>query len=107
MQPVHRPKVFEHSHNHAASPAHFHPGPHKLKERRRLLLSIGLTGLTLILEAVGGWLSGSRPLLSAAGHMLTHFFALSMSFFAILIACRPVNRQKTYGYFRAEVLAAL
>src|SRR4029434_6827885 len=104
MQPVQRPRVCE-----APDPdhSHSHGHAHKLKERRRLIFSIVLTGLTLLLEAVGGWLSGSLALLSDAGHMLTHFFALSMSFFAILIACRPVNRQKTYGYFRAEVLAAL
>ena len=105
MQPVHRPRIFEHSH--AVSGADSHRHPHKVKERKRLLLSIGLTGATMVLEAVGGYLSGSLALLSDAGHMLTHFFALCMSFFAILIASRPVNLQKTYGYFRAEVLAAL
>jgi cobalt-zinc-cadmium efflux system protein len=58
-------------------------------------------------EIAGGFFSKSLSLLSDAGHMFTDFFTLSMSFFAILIASKPVNPHKTYGYFRAEVITAL
>jgi len=57
-------------------------------------------------EILGGFYSGSLALLSDAGHMFTDLFALLGSFFAILIASRPVNPSKTYGYYRIEVIAA-
>jgi cobalt-zinc-cadmium efflux system protein len=55
---------------------------------------------------VGGVLSNSLSLLSDAGHMLTHLFALGMSYGAILLAMRPSNKKRTYGFYRAEILAA-
>ncbi|UCG94872.1 MAG: cation transporter [Candidatus Aerophobus sp.] len=58
------------------------------------------------IEVVGGFLTNSLALLSDAGHMLTHLFALGMSFFAIVLAARPVTKEKTYGFYRAEVLVA-
>lgn len=56
---------------------------------------------------MGGFFSQSLALLSDAGHMFTDLFALFSSFFAMLITATPANHQKTYGYFRAEVLVAL
>jgi cobalt-zinc-cadmium efflux system protein len=102
MNPLHRPKIFEASHV-----IHSHSHSHKFRERRRLALSILLTGSMMVIEVIGGIFSGSLALLSDAGHMFTHFFALLMSLFAILISSKPVNHHKTYGYFRAEVLTAL
>ena len=61
----------------------------------------------MIGEVVGGILSGSLALLSDAGHMLTHSFALLVSFLAILYACRPPTREKSFGFYRAEIIAAL
>ncbi|MBL7685626.1 MAG: cation transporter, partial [Deltaproteobacteria bacterium] len=55
---------------------------------------------------IGGFYSHSLALLSDAGHLFTDLFTLLMSFFAILIAQKPVNENKTYGYYRAEVIAA-
>ncbi len=57
-------------------------------------------------EAAGGIYSNSLALLSDAGHMLTHVFALGMSYFAISLTARPADNWKTFGYYRAEVLAA-
>lgn len=79
---------------------------HKTKEKKRLLFCMVLISITMLAELVGGYLSGSLALLSDAGHMFTDFFALLGSFFAMLIAARPVNSSKTYGYYRAEVIAA-
>jgi cobalt-zinc-cadmium efflux system protein len=61
----------------------------------------------MVLEAVGGWISGSLALLADAGHMLTDVGALALSLLAAWIAQRPAGETKTYGYLRWEILAAL
>jgi cobalt-zinc-cadmium efflux system protein len=83
-----------------------HSHHHKLNKLSRLRLAIFLTGAGMIIEFVGGFISNSLALISDAGHMLTHLFALGMSYFAIILALRPVSKTHTYGFFRAEVLAA-
>ncbi|OGX31839.1 MAG: hypothetical protein A3D27_01870 [Omnitrophica WOR_2 bacterium RIFCSPHIGHO2_02_FULL_46_37] len=60
----------------------------------------------MLFEFLGGFLSNSLALISDAWHMLTHLFALGMSYFAILLAMRPVTKKRTYGFYRAEILAA-
>lgn len=77
------------------------------EEQRRLLLSIAITALTMIIEAVGGWWTGSLALISDAGHMFSHLFALSLSYVAILLASRPADETRSFGLYRAEILAAL
>src|SRR6185437_10392228 len=73
----------------------------------RLWLVLGLTGSFMVLEVVGGWLSGSLALLADAGHMLTDVGALGLSLLTAWIAQRPADASKTYGYLRWEILAAL
>jgi cobalt-zinc-cadmium efflux system protein len=68
---------------------------------------LGITTLFLIVEAVGGWLSGALALLADAGHMLTDAGALGLSLLTAWIAQRPASDTKTYGYLRWEILAAL
>jgi cobalt-zinc-cadmium efflux system protein len=68
---------------------------------------LGLTLVFMVVEAVGGWLSGSLALLADAGHMLTDAGALGLSLLSAWIALRPANARKTYGYQRWEILAAL
>lgn len=60
----------------------------------------------MVVEAVGGWLSGSLALLSDAGHMLTDTGALALALAAAVLALRPADDRQTYGYRRAEVLGA-
>jgi cobalt-zinc-cadmium efflux system protein len=60
----------------------------------------------MVAEAAGGWLSGSLALLSDAGHMLTDVAALGLALLAILFAARPADAKRTFGFRRAEVLAA-
>jgi cobalt-zinc-cadmium efflux system protein len=72
----------------------------------RLKFVIIITAIVMGIEVVGGFLTNSLALLSDAGHMLTHLFALGMSFFAIVLAARPVTKEKTYGFYRVEVLVA-
>ena len=73
----------------------------------RLSLVLALTLTFMIVEAVGGWLSGSLALLADAGHMLTDAGALGLTLLSAWIALRPATHNKTYGYQRWEILAAL
>ena len=65
-----------------------------------------MTACGMAIEFIGGFLSNSLALISDAWHMLTHLFALGMSYFAILLAMRPLTKKRTYGFYRAEILAA-
>jgi cobalt-zinc-cadmium efflux system protein len=73
---------------------------------RGLTGALALTGGYAIVEAIGGWLAGSLALLSDAGHMATDAAALGLALFAQWIARRPPSPRASYGYARAEVLAA-
>ena len=73
---------------------------------RRLKVVLVLTGLLTIVEAVGGVLTGSLALVADAGHMLTDVFGLGLALFAIWFGAKPPTPQRTFGYFRAEILAA-
>jgi cobalt-zinc-cadmium efflux system protein len=61
----------------------------------------------MVVEAVGGWLSGSLALLADSGHMLTDVGALGLTILTAAIARRPADNRKTYGYLRWEIIAAL
>ena len=84
-----------------------HHHHHGHTSRRRLFWTLLLAGGYMVAEFVGGWLSNSLALLADAGHMLSDVAALALSYFAIWIAARPAPSSKTYGYYRAEILAAL
>jgi cobalt-zinc-cadmium efflux system protein len=74
---------------------------------RRLAWVLALTAVFLVIEAVGGWLSGALALLADAGHALTDVGALGLALLTAWIARRPASDTKTYGYLRWEILAAL
>lgn len=86
--------------------AHDHDHSHTTN-RTRLWLAILVTVMFMAVEVVGGILTGSLALISDAGHMFTHAFALSISLFALIMAARPATRSISYGYHRTEILAAL
>jgi cobalt-zinc-cadmium efflux system protein len=75
--------------------------------KTRLLLSMIITGCVMVVEVFGSILTGSLALGSDASHMFTHLFALSISFVAIVIACKEPCHHRTFGFYRAEILAAL
>jgi cobalt-zinc-cadmium efflux system protein len=75
-------------------------------ERRALWIALILTAGFAVVEAGGGWWSGSLALLSDAGHMVTDVAALAIALLAQQLAERPPSRRASYGYARAEVLAA-
>jgi len=60
----------------------------------------------MVAETVGGWISGSLALLSDAAHMLTDASALGLAVVAAYLATRPADDKRTFGFRRAEVLAA-
>lgn len=86
-------------HNHAPSAAG--------KNKRNLTTVFGLTTLYLVAEVVGGLWTGSLALLADAGHMLTDVAGLGLALLAIKFAERPASPERTYGYYRVEILAAL
>ena len=74
---------------------------------RPLKVTLGLVLVIMIAEIIGGILSNSLALMSDAGHMLTDALALGLSLFAVSLARRPATPTRTYGYHRAEIMAAL
>ena len=74
--------------------------------RRVLTIVLAITGLVLLVEVIGALVSGSLALLADAGHMLTDAAGLSLALFAAVLAQRPATDRLTWGYRRAEVLAA-
>ena len=77
------------------------------KARKGLQFAVVVTGLIFVVELVGGWLSGSLALMADAGHMATDLFALLISFLAIKFSAKPSTKERSYGYFRLEIIAAL
>lgn len=80
---------------------------HLEQNRKKLFLSIALTGLIFIAELVGGLVTGSLALLSDSAHVFMDMFALGLSYLAVRIAGLPANDRHTYGYHRMQILAAL
>jgi cobalt-zinc-cadmium efflux system protein len=74
---------------------------------RPLKITLVIVLVVLVAEVVGGVLSNSLALISDAGHMLTDALALGLSLFAFSLARRPATPTRTYGYHRAEIMAAL
>lgn len=77
------------------------------RNRTQLTIVLGLTSIYLIVEAISGWLTGSLALLADAAHMLTDVGGLGLALFAIWLGNRPANPERTYGYYRTEILASL
>lgn len=76
-------------------------------QRQNLLRVLSLTGTFMVVEVIAGFLAGSLAVLADAGHMLTDVAALSLSAFALWVAGKPSTPENTYGYHRAEILAAV
>lgn len=88
----------EHAHSH---------GPDRSGSRRALTFALILTTITLVVEAVAGWMSGSLALVADAGHMLSDAAALGLALFATTVASRAAGGRRSFGHYRAEILAAL
>ena len=77
------------------------------KVGQRLKIALAIVLVIMAVEVVGGILSNSLALLGDAGHMLVDGLALGLSLFAMTLARRPATPSKTFGYRRAEIMAAL
>ncbi len=73
---------------------------------KRVQIALILTGAFMIVEVIGGVLSGSLALLADAGHMLTDTMALALAAFAFRVSSRPADSKRSYGYQRFQILAA-
>lgn len=105
-------KPHKHTHSHKHDEHHSHGCSHNhehdftnIKNKKALLLSFFVTLIVMFAEIIYGFLSNSLALISDAMHMLMHAFALILSYFAALVISFK-NSQKTYGYYRAEIIAA-
>jgi len=99
MMHQHRPK----QHSHVADELF----EYRSVEKKKLKLTMAVTGIMMVAEIVGGFWTNSLALISDAGHMFTHFFALAISFAAIVCASRKSCHHRTFGFYRVEILAAL
>ena len=77
------------------------------EERGALRTGLAVSVLMCGVEVVGGWLTNSLALVTDAAHMVTDIGALGLTLFALWIGSRPASETKTFGYYRAEILAAL
>ncbi|MGW5216013.1 cation diffusion facilitator family transporter [Streptomyces sp. NPDC004051] len=93
----------DHGHAHGA----FAGGTASAAYRGRLRVALTITLGVMVVEIVGGVLSGSLALVADAAHMATDALGLGMALLAIHFANRPPSERRTFGYARAEILAAL
>jgi cation diffusion facilitator family transporter len=91
-----------HGHAHGAV-----AGTQAAADRRRLAVVLALTVLVLAAEVVGAVLSGSLALLADAGHMATDALGIGLALGAVSLAQRPARGRRTFGWQRAEILAAV
>lgn len=90
-------------HDHSHAPSVSAGGVH----RRRLLMVLGITTTVLITELIGSALTGSLALLADAGHMFTDVAGILLAVLAVTFASRPATPERTFGYYRLEILAAV
>ncbi|MEW5878334.1 MAG: cation diffusion facilitator family transporter [Acidobacteriota bacterium] len=83
-----------------------HPTSDPAVASRRLKLAFGLCLAYMTVELVGGFLANSLALLADAGHMLADAGSIGLALFAARLSLRPPSKKLTYGYHRAEILAA-
>lgn len=79
----------------------------RAEDRARLRLVLGLTATVALVEVIGAWLSGSLALLGDAGHMITDAAGIVVALSASMVAGLPPTDRRTFGYHRAEIMAAL
>ena len=86
-------------------PGHAHD--HRSASRRSLSFALALIMVYMVVEVVGGLISGSLALLADAGHMLTDGAAIGLALLAIWVSGRPASIEQTFGFHRTEILAAM
>ena len=87
-----------HSHSHAGAPGESHQG--------RIAVALGITLIVFVFQIIGSILTGSLALLFDSAHVLTDAGGLAMALLAARLMVRPATSKRTWGFARAEVLAA-
>lgn len=95
-----------HHHGHSHGHHHHHPDPSQMGERR-LLWAVGINMLLTLAQVIGGLISGSLSLVADALHNFSDAVSLLIALVAIRIGRKPPDQFKTFGYKRAETIAAL
>ncbi|NVJ67100.1 MAG: cation transporter [Gammaproteobacteria bacterium] len=90
----------QHSHGNACS------GHGEGSSKKVLLIALIITSIFMVVEVVGGIVSGSLALIADAGHMMTDAGALLLAFAAVKWSAKPKDSKRSYGYARLQVLAA-
>ena len=98
------PHQHDGAHEHHHGIGHSHVGDASVGSLR---IALTITAIFLVVEVIGGFLANSIALLADAGHMLTDVAALGLALFVAWFSKQPGSPQKTYGYLRWEILAAL
>jgi cobalt-zinc-cadmium efflux system protein len=98
------PLVVATSHGHGHGHRHAHD--HRSAPRRALLVVLGLTLAFTVVEVVGGIFTDSLALLADAGHMVSDAFSIGLALVAVTLAQRPASPRRSFGFQRAEILAA-
>lgn len=88
----------DHSHSHAGAPGESHQG--------RIAVALGITVAVFVVQIIGSFLTGSLALLFDSAHVLTDAGGLAMALLAARLMTRPATSRRTWGFARAEVLAA-
>ena len=91
----------------STSPGHTSAQSPASRNKRRLAVVLGLSASYMSLELAAGVMTGSLALIADAGHMLTDVGGLALALLGIWFAERPATPARTYGYYRAEILAAV
>ncbi|MFA5183474.1 MAG: cation diffusion facilitator family transporter, partial [Syntrophales bacterium] len=78
-----------------------------MTNQKRLMIALGITVVIMLAEFIGGYLANSLALISDAGHMLTDSMVLVFSLLAAFVAKRAADKERTFGYYRVEILSAL
>jgi len=84
--------------------SHDHTG--QKSDVKRVQFALVLTATFMLVEVVGGVISGSLALLADAGHMLTDTMALALTAFAFRVSVRPADKKRSFGYQRFQIIAA-
>jgi cobalt-zinc-cadmium efflux system protein len=75
--------------------------------RRRLVVVLAITASIVVVQIIGGIVADSLALLADAGHMFTDFAGVLLALIAVTFAARPATPERTFGYYRVEILAAV
>ena len=110
LQDSKQPNAHGHGNNHHHENAdHSHSShSHSHTDNQRIItIAFAIIASYMIVEVIGGYITGSLALLSDAGHMFSDAVSLAMTLFAFIIGKKSATSHKTFGYRRFEILIAL